>query len=56
MTEMQCRPVVDRVAIAPFMGVQRLPGRVLDDEVWVALQAVDPPEADQWQRRVASKV
>ena len=42
--EVQRGPVVDRVARAPFMRGQRLAGRVFDDEMRIALHAVDPAD------------
>src|SRR5580658_129864 len=48
--EVQGRPVIDRVALAPFMGVQWLASRVVDDEMRIALHAVDPAAAEQRQR------
>ena len=48
--EVQRCLVVDRVALAPFMRVQWLAGRVLDDEMRIALHAVDPAAAEQRQR------
>ena len=44
---MHRRPVVDRLALAPFMGGQRLAGRVLDDEMRIALHAVDPTHGER---------
>ena len=48
--EVQRCLVVDRVALAPFMRVQRLAGRVLRDEMRVVLHAVDLAAAEQGQR------
>ena len=49
--EVHRRPVINRMAVAPFMRVHRLAGRVLDDEMRIALHAVDPAQAKQRQRR-----
>ena len=43
--------VVDRMALAPFMRVQRLARCVLDDKVRISLHAVDAARAKQRQRR-----
>jgi len=45
--EVQRCLVVDRVALAPFMSVQRLAGRVVDDEMRIAVHTVDPAAAEQ---------
>jgi hypothetical protein len=48
--EVQRRLVVDRLALVPVMGVQRLAGRVLGDEMRVVLHALDLAAAEQRQR------
>jgi len=41
--------VIDRGALAPGVGVQRLAGGVIGDEMWIGLHAVDAAMAQEWQ-------